>query len=868
MTARPPPPYRPASPVPNRLRNRFRRPSTAILAAALVGLAACGGGAGADVGNFRPSGPWTTGRFSLSTSNGRPVLLSPDGRPFYAVSMVYAFDPEAGPYAGEKSFDDVRWDLEAMQAHGFNTANIYGERHLAEILSWCDAHGMAVYLRSSPTEGIKLSDERRDFPDFMDPAFREAVKRRFDPLLEIVKDHPSFMALDMDQRWLFLLDWSGARHGDVPMLGPAGIAGLPKWLEERHKNVAALNAAWGKAYASFGDVLRDPEIHRGGHIQPMGRKPWRLDLVEYANFTVDDFHRDLSAYLKGKVPGLLVTYTTEHPEVAPFPLTTAASGIDFISPVHYNKKEYYDRDPAALAKLIYETRFHFDMQGLPVYISETGWRTDPLDQWPPHTGYAFARQGDEPYLAGLYLRQVGLLHAMPWMIGWAHFKMYDKVPEGDFGYLRDDRREKPVSTAGRAVNPFLPVATSMPANRASLLYPRYGLAHDRAGFRQFTSLVQALEFDALAELSRLAEDALGRLPNAEAVARSAFATDGTARVAESWLPFRFAASPAEAEGTVLLAADPLELLSVADREALAARRTLTIARAGIFDERFRPTTPWFLEAVGLAAAVPAPRSVPVPLGGLVDHDGVGAGADLDGRGGAFAAGLLAAIRAYGGASFAPVEAEAGPDNVRCAGQVLPTDLPPGVSEIHVAAAVCGGDAAFPVRLAYEDGTEETVYMGTAAADWGRPEGRPNEIAAVDLRGRRRVAVHLSAPVHPLKRLKGIGLPDLPDAHVFAVTALLDPLGRDVPVSVEMDGRRLEGVAPWAVFLPADAVPADRVLGRFSDGRPAIVLSADGRRAAFLFDALTWAGSNRAVSRDVETLSRMLLRVLERLEASS
>lgn len=839
-----------------------------VIAAVAVVAARFSSAPAPERGNFRPDGPWTKGRFTLSTTGGRPIFLDPNGRPFYSIGMVYAYDPEAGPYAN-LTWNRVRWDLEAIKAHGFNTVNLYGDKFLPQLLAWCDEHGLAVILRTSYTDGMDLPPERRDFPDFMDKAFRTAAADHYDTLLAQTKGHPSLLAIDMDQRWLFPLDWSGALHADQPKLGPAAREYLPIWLEARFHSIQALNSAWDRTYASFSDVLADPEIvsRADGSILPLKRHPWRLDIVEYTLWTIDDFLHDLSGALKAKVPGLLLTYTTEHPEVTPFPLTTRASGIDFIAPVHYNKKDWYDRDWIAAGKSIYETRWHWDMQGLPVYIAETGWRTTPLDQWPRVTNYAFARPGDEKHLAGLYLRQNALWSSMPWTVGWAHFKMYDKISEGDFGYLRDDRSEKPVSIAGRATNAFLPVAAELSDRyRATILYPRYALASEKAGMRALATLAYALEADAIHAMEERSADAEAKLSDAAAVMGSGYTRSVVKEIVARWFPFRFA--PEVPNGVVvLLAGDPLENLSRADRDALTDQKTVSFARAGLRDERFRATPAWFLEIAG-AGVTAVGESIAVPLAAWLNHNGAGRGGDFDGHGSAFDAKTVDAIAAYRGMKFEAAENAAGLDNIQCLGQTLELDAASGASELHAVVAVHGGDVALPLEFVYDDGTRETKWLGVAAKDWSSPPENERFIRTRDTRGAERVMTHLMTTVHPLKKLKGIVLPNDPEIHLFAMTLVVRSEGAMLPVTVEMGGMRLEGVAAWAVFLPKDAVPADRVLARFSDGRPAAILSPDHRHAAFLFDILTWTGSKTMVSRDLETVSKMVRRAIELVEAAS
>ena len=63
---------------------------------------------------------------------------------------------------------------------------------------------------------------------------------------------------------------------------------------------------------------------------------------------------------------------------------------------------------------------------------------------------------------------------------------------------------------------------------------------------------------------------------------------------------------------ILLAGKELESLSSPDRTALAQKRTVTFGPVGITDERLRPTTPWYAQAVSLTVPAPVTTSAACP----------------------------------------------------------------------------------------------------------------------------------------------------------------------------------------------------------------------------------------------------------------
>lgn len=192
-----------------------------------------------------------------------------------------------------------------------------------------------------------------EFPDFMDEKVRDDSKHSLDAALTLARKHPSVLAMDLDQRWLFIMDWSGSRREGIPKLGNKSVEYMPTWLSDKYKNISTLNELWGKNYSIFTDILKDTEIiiptdtntSQKYEFQDLDKNPWRGDIVEYTLWTINDFLIDITKYIKTVDPNHLVTYTTDLPEVVPFPISTKEnSGIDFISPVHYNNLEDFYSD--------------------------------------------------------------------------------------------------------------------------------------------------------------------------------------------------------------------------------------------------------------------------------------------------------------------------------------------------------------------------------------------------------------------------------------------------------------------------------------------------------------------------------------------
>lgn len=550
-----------------------------------------------------PSDDWRQGGyFKIGIINEREIFIDPLGKPFYSKGMIYAYGPDRGPLKHNLTAQRVIDDLILIKGHGFNTLNLYGNRFLEEILSWCEKNKIAVYLRTDYTNLPTLPQELAQFPDFMDPQFREMAKHSFDGLLNITKNYHSVLAIDMDQRWLFDVDYHGRERFGVPKLGPKSIEYLPLWLKRKHKDIETLNRAWNKEYHSFDEVLKDRDVIIGNYIRDLDCMPWRVDFVEYTLWTINDFLKELTGYMRTIDPYHLITYTTDLPEVIPFPISTKEnSGIDFISPVHLNSKEDFFRDWIGNGELLYMTKWLNDLYDMPVYISDTGFRTSPLQQNPPNMNYALAERNNETHVAELYLREMSLISIYPWTLGWAYFKLYDKLLEGDFGYIRDDRSLKPVSKLGQYINNRFSINRNKEKEPVVwIYYPAHALASPYPSYQQYKSLVLMLEEDFLSQHEKMVKETLRyvRRPSNK-ISQNRLLTKLSQTFNGKWLPFAFTSKIPNDDRPVILAGRALEQLTQNDRILLATKRTITIGPIGINDERFNDTKDLYLDLVGI-----------------------------------------------------------------------------------------------------------------------------------------------------------------------------------------------------------------------------------------------------------------------------
>ncbi len=787
--------------------------------------------------------------FKIGQKNGRAIFIDPKGRPFYSRAMVYAYGPEDGQMKGKVTAEYAIQELEAMKKHGFNTLDLYGDAYLQDIMKWCDENEFGLYFRTSYTN--------KEFPDFMDPEFRDQAKHFYDTFLADIKGHPCVLAVDMDQRWLFDLDWSGRKRYGVPKLGPESVKCLPAWLEKKYGNVSVLNQLWRKAYVSFADVLNDKEIVSGGKIADLDRKPWRVDIIEYTSWVVNDFLKDLTSYMRIIDPDHMITYTTELPEVAPFPVSTKEnSGMDFISPVHYNLDLDYDRDWIANAKIIFQTKFHSDMGKLPVFINESGFRTDWLQATPENMGYASARLGDEQQVAELYIRQAALTASYPWMAGWGWFKWYDKLFEGDFGYIRDDRSLKPISDVGQYATGAIAVNMNGEKDpKAWIYYPEYALASPLTSFAQGKTLMLLLENDFLNEYEKTVKEIMPELAKPSGkISKSKLVNGLPDLFNRKWYPFAFTPSIPDDRNVILLAGGSLEQLSMVDRIALAGKRTITFGPVGLTDERYNKTDPWYLEIVGITKEVFTEKPVCVKIDSAYNDDAKDMPFDTQ----ELPEGNKVFKCKAGDTEFLfPHKDGKTVKNIRCKGQSL--RIPEGVyTNANFLIASSGGDIAAKVAFVYSDGSSDEQYFAPSIADW-RSEPHFAHAAVRTVSGN--YMSHIAVPVSPSKRLTSIKLPDSPLVHIFAVTLTEGGTATDVPVEVKKGNITSSGICYWALSVPKDPGAQYKVLATFNNGNPAIVQSRDGKHIAYLYDPLTWSSKSNEISADVRNQAAILKSLL-------
>ncbi|MEW5693753.1 MAG: beta-galactosidase [Candidatus Hydrogenedentota bacterium] len=776
------------------------------------------------------------GYFTLKNIDGREIFSDPDGSTFYSIGMVYAYGPENPELKIKLTPEKVINDLEIIKEHSFNTLNLYGDLFLDSILPWCDKNKMAVYFRT------KYAEE--NFPDFLDPAFFDKVKKYYDEFYKKINNHHCVLAIDMDQRWMLAdADWSGTLHGSKLKIGDKTLSYLPNWLKDKYNSIDVLNKIWNKNYLDFNDVLKDEEIIKA---EAIGLKPYRLDLVLFSNWSINSFLQKLTTYMKFLNPNYLITYTTELPEVFLFPLSTKQnSGIDFISPVHYNSDAHFNRDWIAAAKLIFQSKFHYDLQNLTVYISETGFRTDPLSQTPPAMMYASSKLRDKEHQAEMYLREMTLLNALPFISGWGYFKFYDKWFEGDFGYINDDVSLKPISKTGKILNKKLPINLKQEKEPIVwIYYPQYAFSSNYASSKQYQTLVLLLENEYLKKYETIINNLLRSLdsPSDENIKKPL--NELVSDFDRLWLPFKFTDTIPNDDKPIILAGRSLEVISLSDREKLKNKKTITLGEIGKQDEGYNKTDDWYLEILGINTKELKDKyqTHPLPFDYSFSNNEI----------------ICNSCNTH----F--IISKTADDNLcylKCMKQKI--DIADDYyTKIHFLIASSSSDYCEKISLLYQDRTIEQRYFAPTIPSYLE---KPNfgHLGLVEKVNYQTVYItHLDISCNIMKKLDAIILPDNEEIYLFAVSFNNSGKVNNSYVEINFGDDRIKGSSPWVFLLDNITEKNYNILARFGNGYPAVIQTNDARHTAFLYDALTWDSKNDEISREIESQSNILLQLIK------
>ena len=327
-----------------------------------------------------------------------------------------------------------------------------------------------------------------------------------------------------------------------------------------------------------------------------------------------------------------------------------------------------------------------------------------------------------------------------------------------------------------------------------------------------------------------------------------------------WIPFRFSAKlPDDKNKLLVIAGRQTEQLTLEDRGKLFLRNTICFDRAGLTDERYNKTEPWFLKVVGLN---------PADYQKKVVHVNLFKGTDTEQQGSFMPSQKIISVPDSEVTFIFPGKNKDGLKSVFCSGQSI--DVPANAyTSVDFLAASSKGNLARKVVLNYADGTSESRYLGASINDmrykpymgkigWsGKPDAESDKI----------YLSHVSVACSPAKTLTSIALPGEPNLNIYAVSLVEGGLAENVEVTVKLGDEEISGNTDWVISVRSfseeelEKAPFE-VLARFSSGRPAVLKSKDGKHISFLYDALGWSYNETEISREINAHTKLLNSLLK------
>jgi hypothetical protein len=433
-----------------------------LLALTLTGVAAAASpDPGLDAwGGWRGVATTASGRFRVAQLDGVWWLVTPDGHGFFSLGVDHLrpegdFSPPLGtaPYHDNilgRYGSDAAWATVTrarLAALGVNTIGAFSQ---PELFPGTIAYTVRLALseQAPAVPGVPTPLVARVTRDYFDPAFEAGVAAvvpgaagpcAADPwCIGVFTDNELALGQSLAQVWPYL---------DAYLLLPPGAPGkraLQAFLEERYGgDIAAFNATWGLALASFDDVqtlgavspapASPPASPTGSAAQVADRRAFDAAVAERFHRVTHDALRALSPELLILGSRLLILST--RPEV----LAAIAPWVDVITVNYYEiaasilaVAPTYPADYGIpFARMFDDLDTMHRLTGKPFLIGEFSYRA--ADSGLPNTLPPFfptlATQAERARALGTYLRRV---LARPYLVGAHWFQYMDQPASGRF----------------------------------------------------------------------------------------------------------------------------------------------------------------------------------------------------------------------------------------------------------------------------------------------------------------------------------------------------------------------------------------------------------------------------------------------------
>lgn len=379
-----------------------------------------------------------TGFFRVAQIDGVWWFIDPDGGRFLSkgvVSVQFDHDnikgTERRPYREaclHKYGSHDAWRgaaADRLRGWGFNTLGAWSEPELARAggAPLASAAGVA-YLATAYGEG-------RGWPqcDLFDPAFESFAQQRAQQICGPSRADAGVLGWFIDNELQWGPDWRGENELLPSILGsiaaPYSRGVAVALLRDRYKDIAAFNAAWRSALASWdelaGTPIAAPPFKRNflTHDHAQERDPSRAryfaDCDAFAGLLAERYFAVSTAAIRAAAPHHLVLGSRFAYVPPPQVITAAGRYCDVIS------VNCYDALPGAVIEAYAAT-------GRPCLIGEFSFRGD--DAGLPNTQGAGPRVETQADRAAGYARYVGAALRHPNLIGYHWFVHADQPAEG------------------------------------------------------------------------------------------------------------------------------------------------------------------------------------------------------------------------------------------------------------------------------------------------------------------------------------------------------------------------------------------------------------------------------------------------------
>jgi len=316
----------------------------------------------------------------------------------------------AGHYAGREpmAFDFTGANL--ARKYGADWAGPYAETlhkrfrawGINTIANWSDAKiyglGRTPYVATFWYASPKLMDGKANFPDPFDPAFAKAIDQRVGEWLKASHDDPWCIGYFVDNE----MSWGGdeglARHALASGKAQAAKLALKDWLGGRHADIAALNSAWGTAFADWDGFLATTDARPDTAAA-------KQDLRDFTGHAADTYYRTIREIIRKHAPNRLYLGCRSVGGSA----NTVAAAVRHCDVVSFNRYRASVRDirlPADADAPVIIGEFHFGAYDRGPFWGGLFTAEDQDDRARKYTQYVRSAL-DNPQVVGVHWFQFG-----------------------------------------------------------------------------------------------------------------------------------------------------------------------------------------------------------------------------------------------------------------------------------------------------------------------------------------------------------------------------------------------------------------------------------------------------------------------------